>query len=40
MAEAGLVERGEQGPRDRQPHALTDAGRAAFDALGAGGARL
>ena len=31
MADAGLVERGEQGPRERQPYALTDAGRAAFD---------
>jgi DNA-binding PadR family transcriptional regulator len=31
MADAGLVERGERGPRERQPYALTDAGRAAFD---------
>ena len=30
MADAGLIERGEQGPRERQPYALTDAGRAAF----------
>lgn len=30
MAEAGLVEAGERGPRDRRPYALTDAGRAAF----------
>ena len=30
MAEAGLVERGETGPRDRKPYALTDAGRQAF----------
>jgi DNA-binding PadR family transcriptional regulator len=32
MAEAGLIERGEQGPRDRQPYSLTDAGREAFRA--------
>lgn len=32
MAEAGLVEAGERGSRERQPYALTDAGRAAFDA--------
>jgi DNA-binding PadR family transcriptional regulator len=32
MAEAGLVERGERGSRERQPYALTDAGRAAFAA--------
>jgi DNA-binding PadR family transcriptional regulator len=30
MADAGLIERGEQGPRERQPYAITDAGRAAF----------
>jgi DNA-binding PadR family transcriptional regulator len=30
MAEAGLVEVGERGRRDRQPYTLTDAGRAAF----------
>jgi len=30
MAEAGLVEAGERGPRDRQPYSLTEAGRAAF----------
>lgn len=30
MAEAGLIEKGEQGARERQPYALTDAGRAAF----------
>jgi DNA-binding PadR family transcriptional regulator len=30
MADAGLIERGEQGPRERQPYALTDAGRKAF----------
>ena len=30
MAEAGLIEQGERGPRDRKPFALTDAGRAAF----------
>lgn len=30
MAEAGLVEAGERGRRDRRPYALTDAGRAAF----------
>jgi DNA-binding PadR family transcriptional regulator len=32
MAEAGLVERGEQGPRERQPYSVTEAGRAAFAA--------
>jgi DNA-binding PadR family transcriptional regulator len=30
MADAGLVEAGERGRRDRQPYAITDAGRAAF----------
>jgi DNA-binding PadR family transcriptional regulator len=30
MAEAGLVEAGERGPRDRRPYRLTEAGRAAF----------
>jgi DNA-binding PadR family transcriptional regulator len=30
MAEDGLIERGERGSRERQPYALTDAGRAAF----------
>jgi len=30
MAEAGLVEAGERGRRDRRPYALTAAGRAAF----------
>jgi DNA-binding PadR family transcriptional regulator len=30
MAEAGLIEAGEPGPRDRRPYTLTDAGRAAF----------
>ncbi|MFI6676771.1 PadR family transcriptional regulator [Kribbella sp. NPDC050470] len=30
MAEAGLVEAGDPGPRARRPYALTDAGRAAF----------
>jgi DNA-binding PadR family transcriptional regulator len=30
MAEAGLVEAGERGPRDRRPYSLTEAGRAAF----------
>lgn len=30
MAAAGLIEAGERGRRDRQPYALTDAGRAAF----------
>ena len=30
MADAGLIERGKPGPRERQPYALTDAGRAAF----------
>lgn len=32
MAEAGLVARGERGSRERQPYALTDAGRTAFAA--------
>jgi DNA-binding PadR family transcriptional regulator len=32
MADAGLVEKGERGSRERQPYALTDAGRAAFTA--------
>ena len=32
MAAAGLIEAGERGPRDRQPYALTPAGRAAFAA--------
>lgn len=32
MATAGLVEAGERGPRDRQPYAITDAGRSAFSA--------
>ena len=32
MADAGLVAAGERGRRDRQPYALTDAGRAAFAA--------
>lgn len=32
MAEGGLIEKGEQGARERQPYALTDAGRAAFAA--------
>jgi len=32
MADAGLIERGERGSRDRQPYALTDAGRLAFSA--------
>ncbi len=31
MAEAGLVEPGERGARDRRRYALTDAGRTAFD---------
>ncbi len=31
MAEAGLIAAGERGKRDRQPYALTDAGRAAFE---------
>jgi DNA-binding PadR family transcriptional regulator len=35
MAEAGLIEKGEQGARERQPYALTDAGRAAFAAWAA-----
>ena len=30
MADAGLIEAGEPGPRDRQPYALTDTGRQAF----------
>jgi DNA-binding PadR family transcriptional regulator len=30
LAEDGLVEVGERGPRDRRPYALTDAGREAF----------
>jgi DNA-binding PadR family transcriptional regulator len=30
MADAGLVEAGERGRRDRQPYAITEAGRAAF----------
>ena len=30
MAEAGLVVAGERGRRDRQPYAITDAGRVAF----------
>jgi DNA-binding PadR family transcriptional regulator len=30
MAEAGFIEAGETGPRDRRPYALTDAGREAF----------
>jgi len=30
LAEQGLLERGETGPRDRQPYRLTAAGRAAF----------
>ncbi len=30
MAEGGLVEAGARGPRERQPYAITDAGRAAF----------
>src|SRR6266540_213478 len=32
MAEAGLIEKGERGSRERQPYTLTDAGRAAFAA--------
>jgi len=32
MADAGLVTAGERGPRERQPYAITDAGRAAFAA--------
>lgn len=32
MADAGLVEAGERGRRDRRPYAITDAGRAAFAA--------
>lgn len=31
MAEAGLIEAGERGKRDRQPFKLTEAGRAAFE---------
>src|SRR5439155_20536728 len=30
MAEGGLIEAGERGPRDRRPYALTGAGREAF----------
>ena len=30
MAEDGLIQAGERGGRDRQPYAITDAGRAAF----------
>lgn len=30
MAEAGLIEKGPRGSRERQPYALTDAGRVAF----------
>jgi DNA-binding PadR family transcriptional regulator len=30
MADAGLIEAGERGRRDRQPYAITEAGRAAF----------
>lgn len=30
MAEAGLIAAGQRGKRERQPYALTDAGRAAF----------
>jgi DNA-binding PadR family transcriptional regulator len=30
MAEAGLIEAGERGRRDRQPYRITDSGRAAF----------
>ena len=32
MAAAGLVDAGEAGPRDARPYALTEAGRAAFEA--------
>ena len=32
MADAGLIERGAQGPRERQPYSLTDSGREAFRA--------
>jgi DNA-binding PadR family transcriptional regulator len=32
MTEAGLVEAGERGQRDRRPYRITDAGRAAFTA--------
>lgn len=32
MARAGLVEAGPRGQRERQPYAITDAGRAAFEA--------
>ncbi|GAA3767447.1 PadR family transcriptional regulator [Salinactinospora qingdaonensis] len=35
MAEAGLIEAGDPGPRDRRPYALTDAGRQAFAAWAA-----
>lgn len=31
MAEAGLVEAGERGARDRRPYAISDAGRMAFE---------
>ncbi len=30
MAQAGFVEAGERGPRDRRPYAITEAGRKAF----------
>src|SRR4051812_37628519 len=30
MNEMGLIAAGEQGPRDRRPYAITDAGREAF----------
>lgn len=30
MSDAGLIEAGETGPRDRRPYMLTEAGRAAF----------
>lgn len=32
MVDAGMVEAGETGPRNRRPHAITDAGREAFAA--------
>jgi DNA-binding PadR family transcriptional regulator len=32
MAEAGLIQKGERGSRERQPYVLTDAGRATFRA--------
>ena len=35
MADAGLVKAGERGRRDRQPYAITDAGRDAFAAWAA-----